>query len=967
MTMCVAGILALVLALSASAWGASGVPQWTANGVALRSDVADDAQNPQITSDGSGGAIVTWQDGRQGSDFTDIYAQRVNSTGAPQWTANGVPLRSITGTYAENPTIASDGVGGAIVTWKDSRSGDWNIYAQRVNSLGAPQWTANGIPLRIITGYGVGFPTITSDGSGGAIVTWCDFRSGTTSDIYAQRVNSSGAPQWTANGVPLRSITGSDTYWPAITSDGSGGAIVTWGDYRSGTGIDLYAQRVNSLGAPQWTANGVALRSGVGKNAQDPTVISDGSGGAIVTWYDNRSLHWDIYAQRVNLTGVPQWTANGVALRSGMGSDAFYPTIISDGSGGAIVTWYDYRSPSYNIYAQRVNSLGVPQWTANGVALRSITSSNAYLPTIISDGSGGAIVTWYDVRSGANDIYAQRVNSAGAAQWTTNGVALRSIMGSDAQYPTITSSGQGGAIVTWQDKRSGTFDIYAQRVTTTYSITVTQAAHGTISPAGTGGVVTVNDGANKTFTITPDPDYHVADFRVDGSSVGPVTSYTFHNVRANHTVAATFASNSSTWYLAEGTTAWGFSTYISIENPNAASVKAKVTYMPTGAATKTETINLPALSQTTLTNEHLLSVMGGQKDFSTKVACTDATKPIAVDRTMTWTGTGASTPEAHCSVGVTAPSTTWYLPEGSSAWGFETWLLIQNPNSKAAAASVTYMIEGETPLTVSHLVPANSRASFNMASDIGAKDASVKVVSNIPVIPERAMYKNSRREGHDSIGTTTPAPDFYLAEGTTAWGFTTYVLIQNPSLSSAEVTVTYMTPSGAKPQTPITMGANSRKTIRVNDIPGMENTDFSTAVHGSKSIIAERAMYWDNGTGEACHDSIGMASPHTTFYLPDGEAGSNVETWTLVQNPNSSPVAVDITYLTPTGTGNITRPETIPANSRMTFGMQAHSHLKGRAAIEVTSKTPGKKIMVERAMYWNDKGAGTDTIGGFSD
>jgi len=40
---------------------------------------------------------------------------------------------------------------------------------------------------------------------------------------------------------------------------------------------------------------------------------------------------------------------------------------------------------------------------------------------------------------------------------------------------------------------------------------------------------------------------------------------------------------------------------------------------------------------------------------------------------------------------------------------------------------------------------------------------------------------------------------------------------------------------------------------------------------------------------------------------------------------------------------------------------------EGRAAIMVTSKTSGKKIMCERAMYWNARGAGTDTIGGYSD
>jgi hypothetical protein len=163
-----------------------------------------------------------------------------------------------------------------------------------------------------------------------------------------------------------------------------------------------------------------------------------------------------------------------------------------------------------------------------------------------------------------------------------------------------------------------------------------------------------------------------------------------------------------------------------------------------------------------------------------------------------------------------------------------------------------------------------------------------------------------------------------------------------------------------------TMPANSRKTIKVNDqLPA--GTDVSTKVHGTQPIIAERAMYWDAGTGEACHDSIGMDSPHKTFYLPDGESSNGYETWTLVQNPNSSDVTVEVTYMTPTGQGNVTKTETVKGSSRRTFSMAGHSGIQGRAAIMVRSKTSGKKVMVERAMYWNSRGAGTDTIGGYSD
>ncbi|MCJ7653105.1 MAG: hypothetical protein MUO75_05335, partial [Actinobacteria bacterium] len=65
--------------------------------------------------------------------------------------------------------------------------------------------------------------------------------------------------------------------------------------------------------------------------------------------------------------------------------------------------------------------------------------------------------------------------------------------------------------------------------------------------------------------------------------------------------------------------------------------------------------------------------------------------------------------------------------------------------------------------------------------------------------------------------------------------------------------------------------------------------------------------------------------------------------------------------------GNVVKTETIPASSRRTFGMIEHSGINGRAAIVVACTTSGKKIMVERAMYWNNRGAGTDTIGGYSD
>jgi hypothetical protein len=442
---------------------------------------------------------------------------------------------------------------------------------------------------------------------------------------------------------------------------------------------------------------------------------------------------------------------------------------------------------------------------------------------------------------------------------------------------------------------------------------------------------------------------------------GPWDAYVQNTNGRGGTGAGAFSVTSATWYLAEGTTDWGFGTYISIVNPNSTDVTCDITYMPSGSANQVQTVTVPAESRLTVDPGELL----GSKDFSTMVECNEG-KTIAVDRTMEWLGTGATTPEYHCSIGVPAPAKDWYLPEGSSDWGFECWLLIQNPNSTDASCDLTYMIEGAGPVTVTKTVEANSRATFNMADDIGAEDASIRVESDIPVIPERAMYRNNRREGHDSIGTTAPASSYYLAEGTTGWGFTTYVLIQNPQGGQNSVNVTYMTDTGPvpHPENPIVMPANSRKTIRVNDF--LASRDFSTRVDGDQPIIAERAMYWDNGTGEACHDSIGMSAPHNTFYLPDGCVGSDVETWTLVQNPNATSVDITVTYLSGTGAAPVSFTDSVPGNSRKTYNM-ADEGVTGQAGIVVTCDTAGKNIMVERAMYWNSRGAGTDTIGGYSD
>jgi hypothetical protein len=410
---------------------------------------------PAEVSDGHGGAIIVWEDYRNGN--YDIYVQRIDSAGKTRWTTDGVAVSTaVNNQFA--PMIGSDGSGGAIIVWTDSRSGtDNDIYAQRFDSLGAARWTANGVPICTSAGD-QSSPVLSSDGSGGAIITWADARGGTV-DIYAQKINTSGVVQWTGNGVAISAAAG-DQYDLAIAGDGAGGAIIAWTDTRSGT-TDVYAQRVNGSGLVQWTVNGVGV-STAPLAQQNSVITGDGAGGAIIAWEDYRYGLADIYAQKLDGAGVAAWYSDGIEV-CGEANQQYSPAIIGDGSGGAYVAWRDFRSGViYTIYAQKINSAGNVEWMGGGKTMSTVASFQGN-PVLTGDGAGGMIVAWVDFRVSDNDIYAQRVDAFGSLRWKSEGVPV-SNSARDQVYPQILSDGEGGVIVVLDDYRAGLPDIYAQKV-----------------------------------------------------------------------------------------------------------------------------------------------------------------------------------------------------------------------------------------------------------------------------------------------------------------------------------------------------------------------------------------------------------------------------------------------------------------------------------------------------------------------
>ena len=180
----------------------------------------------------------------------------------------------------------------------------------------------------------------------------------------------------------------------------------------------------------------------------------------------------------------------------------------------------------------------------------------------------------------------------------------------------------------------------------THTIAASAGANGTIAPSGT---VTLNHGANQTFSITPEADYHVADVVVDGYSVGPVTSYTFTNVTADHIIAASFAANVPGTWISTGSLHTGRVWHTDTRLPDGkvlvaggydlaylASAElydpAAGTWSPTGALTTARI----AHTATRLSDGKVL-VVGGMINDTSPTASAELYDPAA----GTWTPTGA--------------------------------------------------------------------------------------------------------------------------------------------------------------------------------------------------------------------------------------------------------------------------------------------------------------------------------------
>ncbi|MEZ5064066.1 MAG: FlgD immunoglobulin-like domain containing protein [bacterium] len=399
---------------------------------------ADGGQDfSRAVSDGSGGTIVAWEDGRAGTP--GIYAQRLDSNGVAQWTLNGVLLSNGGGSYLD---VAADGAGGAFVAWVEGGL----ARVQRVDENGVPQWTPGGEPANNVAGDQRSTDVV-GDGAGGAFVVWQDYRSGFTYHVIAQHFDANGGRQWSVGGRTL-SANGDWSVAPQADRTPAGDLVAAW--YAGGS---LKASCHSAgTGTSVWPFTSVVAADG----CSEPywKMISDGAGGTVVAFLKNGDR---VYASRIDSTGTRVWATD---VPVGTLASAFPITMEQSATHGAFVCWRDTRNGlAGTIAMQHLDGSGAALWPANGVVVDGTWA--AYTGHgVCSDGAGGVLVEW----QGSGGVRAQRVDAAGAPMWSPGGELV--VAGSGTTYRMqVVSDGDAGAIVayTWAPN-VGSLDIRAEHV-----------------------------------------------------------------------------------------------------------------------------------------------------------------------------------------------------------------------------------------------------------------------------------------------------------------------------------------------------------------------------------------------------------------------------------------------------------------------------------------------------------------------
>jgi hypothetical protein len=375
------------------------------------------------------------------------------------------------------PDIAVDSNGYSVVVWEDDRDDGSSpgIYAQRLDPNGNTLWGSDRKVNQSVGVYNCYNPDVAIDSDGNAIVVW--YGSPSFTEIYAQKLDTSGNPLWGSTDVTVNQNTTGTQEDAAVAVDSAGNAYVVWSDYRNGS-IDgeIYAQKLNSSGVPKWGSNDLKVNQNLSLLRQrTPDIAVDSDNNIIVIWEDNRTdSDFDIYAQKYNSDGVALWDSDDILVNQNSGSlDQVRATIGVDPDDNIIVAWLEDRNTATitEVFAQKLSSSGNPLWDSSDKQINQYPQVRALNnPKIAVDSEGYSFIIWDDKRNGIadNDYYLQKCDPQGNAMWGSDYKIHRDQVNNQLRGG-IAVDPDDNVIAVWYDGENYPWDIFGQKLTASTS------------------------------------------------------------------------------------------------------------------------------------------------------------------------------------------------------------------------------------------------------------------------------------------------------------------------------------------------------------------------------------------------------------------------------------------------------------------------------------------------------------------
>ncbi|HNV82363.1 MAG TPA: T9SS type A sorting domain-containing protein [Tenuifilaceae bacterium] len=450
----------------------------------------------------------------------NVRLQRLDSAGNTMWDDNGILISAHPSmTWLTDWDMAADNENHAVITFQDIRlGGNNNTVAYRISPEGEFVWGPDGIMLSNSDAFNVS-PVVTVTQANNAVFAWA-----ADGVIILQKINPAGEKQWGEWGITLSC---ENSYsWPQLMPAGEDDVLmkffedsgVPWAPTRH-----ILAQRFNSSGEAVWENN--TIISDVGAMSawtQILSFVSDGEDGFYIAWHDNAlsSAVASAWIQHVNAQGEVQFQVNGVQLSLNELSNHFEPKIITYGDDPNVYVYWNEVNADQNkwgIYGQKVTPEGNISWCGDGKIIFPLSQKYINLQFAIPHEKNTFLIFWDGISTVEFHYRVARLNSEGLFVWDESALPI-STAPSDKLHPAIADFSNNQWVLTWEDKRTGSTEVFAQNFRPDGSLgnTIAEGSiSGTVSIEGdmadvtevtiTIGELTTNPDANGHYGITLQP------------------------------------------------------------------------------------------------------------------------------------------------------------------------------------------------------------------------------------------------------------------------------------------------------------------------------------------------------------------------------------------------------------------------------------------------------------------------------